>query len=230
MRSKREGPPKATYDRQFYDVINAGSAKSAALIAPAVLNIIGDAGHPVRSVVDVGCGEGVWAAEFAKHVDHVVGIDGEYVDPERVQIENFVQRNLELRMPSVPSDLAISLEVAEHLTPGRAASFIAELTEQAPVVLFSAAIPGQGGTGHINEQWPAYWDEFFTSVGYAATGALRWLFWEQGARGEIENWYCQNLLLAVRRDWVPDFEPSLFFGPHTYPLPVVHPVLWDARR
>jgi hypothetical protein len=48
-------------------------------------------------------------------------------------------------------DLAISLEVAEHLPEGSAGALVSTLIEAAPVVVFSAAIKGQSGTNHINE-------------------------------------------------------------------------------
>ena len=60
---------------------------------------------------------------------------------------------------------SISLEVAEHLSPGRAESFISDLCQAAPVVLFGAAIPGQGGVGHLNEQWQSYWANLFEACG-----------------------------------------------------------------
>jgi hypothetical protein len=58
-------------------------------------------------------------------------------------------------------DLAICLEVAEHLPPEAAEGFIDSLTRLAPVVLFSAAITFQVGNQHLNGQWPDYWATLF---------------------------------------------------------------------
>ena len=52
-------------------------------------------------------------------------------------------------------DLALSLEVAEHLPPECGSEFVQTLTDLSSVILFSAAIPFQGGTDHLNEQWPS---------------------------------------------------------------------------
>jgi hypothetical protein len=63
-------------------------------------------------------------------------------------------------------DLAISVEVAEHLPPNAADIFIESIVKASDIVLFSAAIPFQGGTNHINEQWPEYWNKLFNKNGY----------------------------------------------------------------
>ena len=114
--------------------------------------------------------------------------------------------------------------MAEHLDPSRAASFVSDLCALAPVVLFSAAVPGQGGTHHVNEQWPGYWQDLFAVEGYLMSGALRWLIWNDD---RVENWYRQNLMVCARSGYQP---AELFHGAGTYPYPVVHPVLYDARR
>ena len=49
-------------------------------------------------------------------------------------------------------DLAISLEVAEHPPEEFAEPLVERLVTAAPFVLFSAAIPEQGGIHHVNEQ------------------------------------------------------------------------------
>jgi hypothetical protein len=91
------------------------------------------------------------------------------------------------------------------------------LCELAPVVLFSAAVPGQGGHGHVNEQWPAYWVERFSSLGFHCSGALRWRFWRDE---RVEHWYAQNLLFAAHD---PSRFPELFQTPLAEPWAVVHP-------
>ena len=94
----------------------------------------------------------------------------------------------------------LCLEVAEHLPPERAESFIAELCELAPLVIFSAAIPGQGGINHLNEQWPDYWASLFWAFDYLVSGRFRYEIWELE---QVENWYRQNLLIAWRSQHFP---------------------------
>jgi hypothetical protein len=69
----------------------------------------------------------------------------------------------------------------------------------APAVLYSAAIPRQGGENHINEQWQSWWVERFRNHGYAAIDCVRNRIWNDH---EVEWWYVQNILLMVREDVV----------------------------
>jgi len=209
------------YDAAFFDTIRAGTRASAEVVVPMVVDIV----QP-RTVLDVGCGEGWWAHTFAATAGcEVLGIDGAYVSGSPIE-GRFIALDLahESFAALARVDLAVALEVAEHLPPARAESFIADLAAVAPVVLFSAAIPGQGGTGHVNEQWPDYWVEKFNAHGMAVSGALRWKIWGDD---RVENWYRANLLVAARS---PEAYPELFDTPLATPWPVVHPVLYDARR
>src|SRR3981081_11169 len=129
--------------------------RSADAIVPVVIDLV----RP-RSVVDIGCGTGTWLAAFRRDgVPDVFGIDGDWAPRDRLQLTGGQVAHHD---PSQPLDLgrrfdlAICLEVAEHLPAASADALVALLTRHAPVVLFSAAIPGQGGTGHVNEQRPVY--------------------------------------------------------------------------
>lgn len=214
-----------SYDETFYDVIRSGTRASAAVVAPLVHALVQPA-----TVIDVGCGEGWWAQAFAELGADVIGVDGSYVTNSPLG-DRFLPHDLALPLPAHLHDrfdLAVSLEVAEHLPRSRAVGFVADLVALAPVVLFSAAIPGQGGTGHVNEQWPAYWSEMFERSGYRVTGALRWQIWNDD---RVENWYRQNLIVAVdQAEATTDALAALLDSPLAPVWPVVHPVLYDARR
>lgn len=86
-------------------------------------------------------------------------------------------------------DLVMSLEVAEHLDAKYAETFVDSLTNFGPVILFSAAVPFQGGEHHVNEQWPSYWEELFAKKGYVAVDAIRKHIWQNP---EVEWWYAQK--------------------------------------
>jgi len=78
-------------------------------------------------------------------------------------------------------------------------------------------VPGQGGHGHVNEQWPSYWVQRFDALGFSCSGALRWMFWN---RDDVEYWYRQNLLFFTRE---PKRYPELFDTVLAEPWGVVHP-------
>ena len=113
-----------------------------------------------RSVIDIGCGTGTWLSVFKDHnIDDLKGVDGDWVKDELLLIPKacFIAHDLtqELQIEQ-RFDLAVSLEVAEHLDKQYARNFVSTLVKLSSVVLFSAAIPFQGGTHHVNEEWPDF--------------------------------------------------------------------------
>ena len=165
-------------------------------------------------------------------IDDITGLDGPWVDPGRMLIPAAHFMTADLRSPITAGrtfDLAMSLEVAEHLPAERAREFVASLTRLAPVVLFSAAVPGQGGTHHLNEQWQSYWVALFQGQGYAPIDILRHRVWADDA---VEWWYAQNMLLFVRKDRLAGY-PALQQGTAaiaSLPLDLVHPKLYLAAK
>jgi SAM-dependent methyltransferase len=179
------------YDRKFYRDLDTTAQTSAREIVPMILDLV-----KVGSVVDVGCGDGGWLSIFkANGVDDIIGIDGPWIDDDLLKIAKpqFRRSPLDELLPIERRfDLSMSLEVAEHLPPEKADQFVAELTRLAPIVLFAAAVPGQGGLHHVNEQWPGYWTARFAAHGYRPIDAIRLAVWN---RASVTWWYKQNTLL-----------------------------------
>lgn len=207
------------YNASFYRNQMEGSEQSARAVIPVLLSILKPA-----SVVDVGCGVGTWLRQFIEQeIPDVLGIDGVHVDRRLLRIppEKFIMADLSQPL-SVRRrfDLALCLGVAEHLPETRAAGLVADLASLAPVVLFSAAIPGQGGTSHVNEQWPEYWQGLFAQWDYCCLDCLRPLIWNDDT---IEPWYRQNLLIYARSDH------PVACCKAGYPLSIVHPAMFAGR-
>jgi SAM-dependent methyltransferase len=156
-----------------------------------------------RSIVDVGCGVGTWlAAARDLGVSEVFGVDGDYIDRSMLRIPAERFHPVDLTRPfrlDRTFDLALSLEVGEHLPNASANGYVESLTRLAPVVLFSAAIPKQTGEHHINEQWQTWWVDRFCQFGFVALDCIRRRIWEDSA---VEWWYAQNTLLMVREDYL----------------------------
>jgi SAM-dependent methyltransferase len=182
------------YDAAFYADQADGSLRSARAIVPLVMELVKPA-----SVLDVGCGLGTWLAAFGEvGVCDVLGMDGDYVDRAKLKIPADRFRPADLSSPANPGrtfDLAVCLEVAEHLPEKSSQKLVELLTTAAPAVLFSAAIPKQGGTTHINEQWPAFWQQQFAARGFIRLDAIRPKVWRDK---RVEWWYQQNVFLFVR--------------------------------
>ena len=203
------------YGRVDFERQQQRSRVAAGAIIPLVLQATG-----ARSVVDVGCGVGTWLAACAENgIEEYLGIDGYHVDADLLQIPREHFRTADLREPLTfdrSYDLALSVEVAEHLPPEAGPPLVRQLTGAAPAVLFSAAIPGQTGPGHINERWQSYWVGLFGTHGYLPVDEIRPAIW---SLTDIPFWYRQNVILYLRRDRLPrDYAPPRM-------VDVVHPEL-----
>jgi hypothetical protein len=194
-----EGPSSPyVHDRKVH---NLGAAQ---VVLPAVFAVV-----TPRSVVDVGCGLGSWLkVSEGLGAKRLLGFDGPWVNGELLYIDKAQFREVDLRQV-LPADerfdLAISLEVAEHLPAESAEVFVASLVSLSEVVLFSAAIPGQGGQNHLNEQWPDYWQAKFVRHGYVCHDFLRNQFWDDS---RVEPWYAQNMLIFAREGRLPAAPPA----------------------
>lgn len=209
-----------TYGPAFFDKQAQASHRSAAAILPVVLDLVDCA-----SVVDVGCGVGPWLrAAVDLGVDDYLGVDGDWVPADLLAVpaDRFHPHDLQEPLDlGREFDLAICVEVAEHLPAAAAGTLVDTLTRLAPVILFSAAVPDQGGDGHINEQWPRYWAELFGARGYAAHDCIRLPVWHDE---RADWWYRQNVLLYVDRTRRPDGLGE----PVAAPPALIHPEMIHA--
>lgn len=171
-----------------------------------------------RTVIDVGCGTGSWLAVFAEHGCEILGLEGESVADELLVIPRARFRVVDLEKEIEPPgrfDFALCLEVAEHLSAPAGRRLVRLLCSASDAILFGAAVPGQGGENHINEQWPDYWQRTFEEEGFSFEDEIRWQFWRNE---RVEWWYRQNMFIARRTG-----------GTTERALSVVHPGLLDKK-
>ena len=216
------------YGADFQAMAARGSAHAAHRIASILLTIL-----PIRAVVDLGCAGGMWLRQWQDlGVPEVLGVDGDYVDRGKLVIDPgcFAVRDLRERVRLERQfDLVQCLEVAEHLPPSRAASLVEDIVALAPVALFSAAPPGQGGEHHVNEQPGDYWRDLFRRHDYVALDCLRPLL--TGDRA-IPAWYRYNIILYVRVDWLDRIAPfaQKFQLRDLEPMPDPSPLSYKLRK
>lgn len=181
------------YDNRFYDSQKSLSLSSAEVVVPLVCSML----RP-SSVVDFGCGVGTWLKVFMEQgVTDAQGLelstlsDDHYlIPPEKVLTGvNFGSQSLDI---SGTSDLAVCLEVGEHIDAKFSSILVENLTKTSDLVLFSAAIPGQTGVQHVNEQPLSYWRDLFEERGYQEIDCIRPHI--QNVSG-VAWWYRQNIVL-----------------------------------
>lgn len=185
-----------SYDEIFYRYQREGSARSARGVLPGV-----DALLKPSSILDVGCGAGAWLSVHRQlGVQDITGIDGDYVDRSVLMIDpaHFVPADISKRFDLGRSfDLVQCLEVGEHVPTASSETLVDNLVRHGKRVLFSAAVPGQGGENHINEQRYEFWRDLFARRGYQLFDFVRPLI---VADMRIEPWYRYNLLFFVAAD------------------------------
>lgn len=207
------------YSSRFYAERRDGSLSSAQIVLPIVFDLLSPS-----SVLDIGCGVGTWLAAAHKlGATRLIGYDGPHVTRDMLVDHKIELRsiNLEYDEPKPERiDLAMSLECAEHVSQAAGCRIVECLCRSADAVLFSAAIPGQGGKHHVNEQWQSYWIRLFADNGFDAYDVIRPSCWNDK---RVELWYAQNTFLYLKR------AGRLSLSPHDRVVipDVVHPRLWE---
>jgi SAM-dependent methyltransferase len=184
------------YDVRFFDYVDSGAVQSARILVATLGEVLSP-----TSVLDIGCGRGAWLMAWKEHgVRTVMGLDGAYVDPEMLYVDPVEFSPVDLSVPfdlGRTFDLVQCLEVGEHIRRDSAADLVLSATKHGNVVMFSAAVPGQGGTQHINEQPLEFWRDLFGARGYVPYDYLR-----PRLHGDVrvEPWYRWNTVLYANQE------------------------------
>lgn len=207
------------YTQKFYDKYFEGSYSSA----KEVINFISTFTQP-KTIIDFGCGAGTWLMASKEILSSkILGIDQHKYSDIRMLIEEEEYISLDLTNPiqiEQKFDLAISVEVAEHLDEKYADVFVETLCNHSDTILFSAAVPLQGGRNHINERPCTYWAQKFAQKGFDLIDCIRPSIWDNN---NVEAWYKNNIVLYVNRE-----RNMLTNVPiKSNPIDIIHPKLLE---
>lgn len=220
------------YSEQFFSDIEKASRSGAEVMVPYIVELL----RP-KSMIDIGCGAGHWGLAFSEHgVETVHGVDGPWASEAatRLHPKNFTEFDFgqadppfAVQTPQPRYDLLLSLELVEHVAPEKADALIDLFCSLSDTIIMSAAIPGQGGTHHVNEQWPEYWAEKLSQRGYIACDFIRPALL---ANGEVPFFYAQNTI-GYFKGAIPDAVRSTadhaWTAYSTAARPLVHSKKWE---
>lgn len=188
------------YRPGYFRMVDATSSRCAPLMARSIVQRLA----PKRAI-DYGCGTGSLLLALRD-----LGVDAagtefsatarRYCSRKGLTVVPLDFRRLFTRLPLGTADIAMSFEVGEHLPERHATDLVRLIANTAPVIVFSAATPGQGGSGHVNEQPHAYWQRLFGEHGQACdhreTDSLR----AEWTEGGVEPWYASNVMVFRRHE------------------------------
>lgn len=216
------------YSEEWYARAGDESLDAARIIVDHLRTFI----HP-QSVLDIGCGRGDWLKAWHEQGTRVlVGFDGHWNRQELMVEPSIRFEPIDLNKPfSIGRrfDLAMTLEVAEHLGTESSVGFVQSMIRASDLILFSAAYSHQGGQNHLNEQPHSYWGKLFASHGFAPFDIVRPVFW---ADDRLPFWYRQNSFLYARTGSDPFnrlLTQKVYPMAHVGFMDCIHPALYDAK-
>ncbi len=222
------------YTQDFFAGQRSGSRRSAEAIVPYIVDVM----RP-RSVIDIGCGVGHWPATFKQSGTWTAhGVDGPWVRQSGLELDagSFVEFDFSeaeipfgLETPFPKYDLLTSFEFAEHIPEDKAEGLVELLCSLSNAIVFGAAVPGQGGVNHVNEQWPDYWTEKFARRGYVPCDFVRPAIW---GLPDVEPWYAQNSIGYFRGTipWAVRMAAESAWKAFAKSANgLAHPGVWDMR-
>jgi hypothetical protein len=170
-----------SYSEKFYYSVGKRSENSADEILDVLLIHLGKS--QIGKVTDLGCGAGAWTEKLLTKTNSQISCldlresiklcQSKFTYPSSNRLSYYAVDFEVDEIPLIDSDLVLNLEVLEHLSLETGRKLISWMSSNSRYVLFSAAIPGQGGTGHINEKPHNFWLKEFQKLGFIACDIIR---------------------------------------------------------
>ena len=196
-RAIRSRSSRGFYSRTFFSRLDEEQGRSYDVIAETIV----DRFHP-QAVIDVGSGSGALLAALQRRgVPRLAGLEGSEEGLRRSRRLRVNAGFCDLTQPfrlGPQFDVAVCLEVAEHLPADVADQFAGCLASGPDVLVFSAATPGQGGENHVNEQPHDYWIEKLRAHGFAVDEEMTARVREEWSERAVASWYCRNVIFFRR--------------------------------
>jgi hypothetical protein len=163
----------------------------------------------VKSIVDFGCASGYYLEGFFNNGAKIRGYEYAYENTKKhipEELSRFISfGDAQTNLIDEKYDMSFSIEVAEHILPESSQTFVDNLCfSSSKFVVFSAAPPGQGGTGHINERPFEEWKDMFRKNDFKYsqedTDKLRKVFKTLPSRGPYVRLLSRQVTFFIKED------------------------------
>ena len=199
------------YSDQFYESVTNRAEYSSRIIFSLLKNAL----HP-KTFVDVGSGDGVWSLSALEHfesINHVEAWDllaeKTYLDiaKKRFPSKNIISKRIDFESSDygveMVYDLAVCLETFEHLSPSACEKLSLFFSSHTRILIFSGAVPGQGGTNHINEQPFKTWQRNLLDFGFFPLDFIRPNIQD---KKNVPSYYKNNIVLWVNSKFLHELD------------------------
>lgn len=191
--------PQLIYGKEkFYTDTRKGKIKSIKVATSLIIEHF-----KPQDVIDIGCGEGLFLNELYKHGVSVVGCDISEA-ALAVSPKDFLIFQADATKPirlNRKFDLCICIEIAEHIPTKYSKKLVKNLTHASDTIFFTAAPPGQGGVGHINEQPLKFWQKLFAEEGFTLQEELTSKLCSSLKSQKVIFWLYKNLVIFKKNQF-----------------------------
>lgn len=181
------------YNKRYFQTIEQAEKVQAESLADILIEM-----YDPKSVGDVGCATGLYLVPFLTRGVVAVGWDSADYAVDQKLVPGVEKADITETMVGINVDLAICLEVLEHIDNDLCGGVIQNLVNMSELIIFSAAQPGQKGTGHINCKPKKHWETLFNIRGYNRDPEAEARILDHVTKNDHAEWFKNNLQVFKR--------------------------------
>lgn len=184
------------YSRDFHKSIENDEYPQAVRLASYIKNYM----RPSK-FIDFGCSTGLYLREMQIQIPELESVGYEFSKDavDMALCKNVIEFDLtkKLDIDKKENTLGLCLEVLEHIDDSNWLPVLKNLSSLCDTIIFSAAVPGQGGTGHINCRNKIDWIYRFHTLGWIVDLDKTKHILEVMTNGYHMGWFSFNAMVLV---------------------------------
>lgn len=155
-----------------------------------------------KNFIDFGCSTGLYLHQIKLLMPEIDSIGYEFSQDAKnnSMCDNIILTDLTqiLDVDKKDNTLGLCLEVLEHIDDKYWKEVLINITKLSDKIIFSAARPGQGGTGHINCRPKIDWIRRFHQLGWVVDHDSTTHFLDFITSGYHMGWLKTNVFILVK--------------------------------